>query len=123
MGKGEGRGTGRGGREAWTPGSTATKGVADSVMSMTALSAMTTVPAASTARLQSTGATSMRAATAAASDILSSKPATAASSDWARESRKQRALAMAAKMALNPGFPPALSPRNSAENGRYHITC
>ena len=72
-------------------------------MSMTAFSAMTTVPAASTGRVPSTGAASMRAATAAASDILSSLPATAASSEWIRESRKQRALALAARMALNPG--------------------
>ena len=104
MGRGAGRGTGRGGREAWTPASTGTKGGADSVMSMTAFSAMTTVAAASAGRVPSTGAASMRAATAAASDILSSKPATAASSEWIRESRKQRALALAAKLALNPGL-------------------
>jgi len=64
MGRGTGRETGRGGREAGTPAAIDNKS-STAVVSMTAFSSMTAA------------ASSRRLATAAANDILSSKPATA----------------------------------------------
>ena len=97
-----GRGAGRGGQEAWSGLGNGEGKQSLASTAATALSSMTTK--VGTTKPPSTAGTS-RPTTIAASDILSSKPATAGSfSEDYVQARRSASLAIARKMKLAPGI-------------------
>ena len=97
-----GRGAGRGGQEAWSGLGNGEGKQSLASTAATALSSMTTK--VGTTKPPSTAGTS-RPTTIAASDILSSKPATAGSfSEDYVQARRSASLAIAREMKLAPGI-------------------